>query len=478
MIYTVLTVLCAALIIVAFVLGFQKHREYLSAREEVDRTREEKDIIIEFLHKTAEDIGADASRTKLYRRIVRATALSCGAMSACVYEKSPDGKLHAKAIEGLFPPQSRKVSKQSSAELRSKFLESAIADEILEPNEGVIGATAIDAKGVLIKDAEKDPRIIKHEDESLKLRSIIVVPVIFGNHLYGVLAVANPISGKSFTETDFSLAQSLGEQAGLSLHNIESVSAFILKNKMEFDLRLASSVQQYLLPSKLPNTDKLEFAVKYFPQQLIGGDFYDCFKIAEGKFGLVVGDVSGKGVSAAIIMAICQTKLRYIAQENNAPSETLKKLNAEMVVSMRTDMFITLVYAVIDSDSSTITLARAGHEPALLYKAGLNRDAAVKIKGGGMAVGMVPPELFDETIEDVSIDFGKGDILTLYTDGITEACNSRGEEYSSARLAAAISNLAARNANDINDELIRGVERFTKNSTYADDLTLVTVKHI
>ena len=477
MIYTILTVICTALLATAFLLCIRGRREYLAAREEIDRTREEKYIIIEFLHKTAEDIGA-SDRRKLYKRIVRATALSCGAMSACVYEKDSDGRLRARAIEGLFPPQSRKVRRQNHEEPRSKFLENAVSEEVLECNEGVVGAVATDAKGVLIKNAEKDPRIIKHDDDSLKVRSLMAVPVVFSGRLYGVLVAVNPISGKSFTETDFSLASSLGEQAGLALHNIESVSDLILKNKMEFDLRLASSVQQYLLPSKLTNTENLEFAVKYFPQQLIGGDFYDFFKLNDGKFGIVVGDVSGKGVSAAIIMAICQTKLRYIAQENASPSETLKRLNAEMVVSMRTDMFITLIYAVIDADASKITLTRAGHEPALLYRQNKKTLPAEKIKSGGMALGMVSPDIFDETIVDTSFDFNKGDILILYTDGITEATNPDGDEYSASRLASAIAALSSRNASDLNDELIRGLENFTKNSTYQDDLTLVTIKHV
>ena len=472
--------LCAAVALVSFGLGLYWRREYFRAREEIDRQREETDVVIEFLHKTAEDIGSAGEpshyKSNLYKRIVRATALSCGAMSACLYEKLPDGQLKAMATEGLFPPQSKKIPKQKSDILRSKFLEDALAEEILAPNSGIVGRVAAEKRGILVKRAEKDTRAIKHEDESLKIRSLIAVPVIFSGKLYGVLAVANPISGCSFTRTDFSLARSLGEQAGLALHNIEAVSALILKNKMEFDLRLASGVQQYLLPAKLANTENLEFAVKYFPQQLIGGDFYDFIELPDGKLGIVVGDVSGKGVSAAIIMAICQTKLRYIARGSASPSDTLRKLNAEMVVAMRSDMFISMVYAVIDSNASKITLARAGHEPALLYRAATGKTE--KIRSGGMALGMVAPDIFDETMEDVSFDFARGDIFTLYTDGITEAADPDGNEYTTAKLAEEVAAVAAKNAADINNEIIADVERFMKNSTYADDLTLVTIKHI
>ncbi len=147
-----------------------------------------------------------------------------------------------------------------------------------------------------------------------------------------------------------------------------------------------------------------------------------------------------------------------------------------MVDSMRTDMFITMIYAVVDRDASHITLARAGHEPALLHRA--NSAVAEKIKSGGMALGMVQPEIFDETIEDISFDFGKGDVFTLYTDGVTEAATPDGEEYSTARLAAITSALAQNDAAKINTDTIAELEHFTKNSVYPDDLTLLTVKHI
>lgn len=152
----------------------------------------------------------------------------------------------------------------------------------------------------------------------------MVVPLIFRGQLSGVLAVANPISGRAFTDTEFSLAKSLGEQCALALQNAEAVSALLMRNKLEFDLRLASSIQRYLLPENLPQTDSLEFAVKYLPQQLIGGDFYDFFKLPHGKIGVVIGDVSGKGIPAAILMALCQTKLRYIAMSlANPPRNAL-----------------------------------------------------------------------------------------------------------------------------------------------------------
>ena len=468
-----------ALIALVCVLIAAKQRDILAKTlDELDRLREERQVIIDFLHRSADDIGSGANREKIYKRTVRATALSCGAMSACVYEKKADGKIVATACEGLFPPQTKRIGRRKNGELRAKYIEDALIAETIEPNEGILGEVAASGRGVLIKDALKDPRIIKHDDESLKIRSFMVVPLIFRGQLSGVLAVANPISGRAFTDTEFSLAKSLGEQCALALQNAEAVSALLMRNKLEFDLRLASSIQRYLLPENLPQTDSLEFAVKYLPQQLIGGDFYDFFKLPHGKIGVVIGDVSGKGIPAAILMALCQTKLRYIAMSGKSPAQTLCLLNSEMVHAMRSDMFITIIYLVIDPESGEAKFARAGHEPPLLARADSD-EAAQPLKSSGMALGMVSEELFDEVMEDASFKMNSGDVLVLYTDGLTEAANPEGGEKKKKKLAQTISTLRSRNANDLNDEIIKSVESFMgPGNKYGDDLTLLTVKKI
>lgn len=478
MAYVVVATVLALIALVCVLIAAKQRDIFAKTLDELDRLREERQVIIDFLHRSADDIGSGANREKIYKRTVRATALSCGAMSACVYEKTADGKLVAKACEGLFPPQTKKIGRRKNGELRAKYIEDALMAETIEPNEGILGEVAASGRGVLIKDALKDPRIIKHDDESLKIRSFMAVPLIFRGQLSGVLAVANPISGRAFTDTEFSLAKSLGEQCALALQNAEAVSALLMRNKLEFDLRLASSIQRYLLPENLPQTESLEFAVKYLPQQLIGGDFYDFFKLPHGKIGVVIGDVSGKGIPAAILMALCQTKLRYIAMSGKSPAQTLCLLNSEMVHAMRSDMFITIIYLVIDPKSGEARFARAGHEPPLLARADSD-EAAQPLKSSGMALGMVSEELFDEVMEDASFKMNSGDVLVLYTDGLTEAANPEGGEFTAKKLAQTISTLRSRNANDLNDEIIKSVEAFMgPGNKYGDDLTLLTVKKI
>ncbi len=455
---------------------FRTRSELFRLRDDLDGVEEEKDIVLDFIKKLSEDIGEGPDNDKLYKRIVRATALSCGAVSACIYEKTPSGALRVRAVEGLFPPQrSVNFKRMKKGALRSEFIEEVLETQELEPNEGIIGSVATSRKGVLITDAHRDARVIKHKDEALKISSMIVVPMVYGDDLRGVLAVANPISGRFFSETDFSVASSLASYAALALRNSEMLNDIVEKNKLDFDLRLASSVQSYLLPDSLPAAPGLSSDVKYKPHQKIGGDFYDFFKLPDGSYGLVIADVSGKGVSAAIITAICQTKFSYIARANKSPAKTLKILNSEILGMMREDMFITMVYAVIEPDLSKIRLARAGHEAPLLYSA--RRGKVEELKSSGAAVGMMESELFDPMLEEIETDFDEGDIFTLYTDGVTETLDSSGEEFSAARLAGVITRLKRSDAAGINDGVMRALERYSiVKGSFADDLTLLTVK--
>ncbi len=470
----ILGVIFFACFVVLLALLVSAKKSLLRTRFELDREKEEKNIVIDFLHVLTEDIGNGSVKEKIFSRIVRATALSCGALSACVYERLKDGSLKMKASEGLFPPLKKINPIKNQKGERTKLLETIMNETSLEADEGLIGMVARERKGILIRNAEKDPRVVKQDDESLKIVSLIIVPMIFRGELYGVLALANPIGEKSFSETDFSLAMSLAEQGALAINNTSVVSALIEKNKLDFDLRLASSVQRYLLPSSLPNISGLDFAVNYIPQQLIGGDFYDFINLPDGILGVVIADVSGKGISAAILMALCQTKMKYIACNNpHSPAEALKKLNAEMVKAMREDMFITMIYATISADGSTVKLSRAGHEAALFYK---SRDGKVEeIRPSGMAVGMVESELFDSSVGEISFKLESGDALTLYTDGISEAQNSSGEEFSKIRLEKILQNLNTKTAAEINEGMISEMEKFSKGAK-SDDITLLTIK--
>lgn len=446
--------------------------------EEKQLLQQEKQIVVEFMHNMVEAV-AEGDRAAMFQRIIHAAILSTGAMSACIFEKREDGTLKGIAIEGLFPPQ-RKLPAGLSAKLatRTQFLENILKSESFKMGEGLIGQVAKSKRAQLIVDATNDPRVIQHNDPALKVRSIIIAPVLFQDKLIAVLAVANPADELAFTDTDFSLVESLAEQVGLAVHNSDAMQLQIEKNKIDLDIELASNIQGLLLPSKFPVSDKIEFAAHYTPAQKIGGDLYDVFAIDDNRIGIAIADVSGKGISASILMAICQTNLRHVSRQLDSPAEVLRAINAQMQSSMRRDMFITIVYAIIDQAKQEITFARAGHELPLLYRRASDGTCSVEaIRSEGMALGMVPPEIFDLTIQDRTVSFSKDVALLLYTDGVTESVNTSGDEYSGERLIETLQAHGDSNAQSILNHVMDSVHRFSGDEGQPDDLTLIAIKH-
>ncbi len=468
--------------------GFLGWLIYLSARreavqfdEEVQHLQQEKQMVVEFMHNMVEAVGEGVGRRELFQRIVHAAVRSTGAESACAYERTKEDDLQGVAVEGLFPPQ-RLLPGEGTADpasTRAKFFEQVLTAERYTMGEGLIGGVAKSAKPVLIPDAQRDPRVVVHADPALIPRSLIVVPIMFRKNVLGVLAVANPTDEQAFNESDYSLVQSLAEQAALALHNVELLRMQIEKSKLDFDLAVASSVQGLLLPRSFPTNAALVMDALYRPAQKVGGDLYDIFPLEGARVGVAIADVSGKGISASLLMAICQTNLRHFARMHDSPAEVLRCINREMAAEIPEKMFITIIYAIVDTDKNEITIARAGHELPLV----MHEDAATKhldvatIGSDGMAIGMVPPEIFDVVISDRSVPFVKGDVFLLYTDGVTEALNAEGAEFTSGRLSESIKYLRRHTPQEMNQGILANVESFAGNSSPYDDITLVTMLH-
>jgi sigma-B regulation protein RsbU (phosphoserine phosphatase) len=196
--------------------------------------------------------------------------------------------------------------------------------------------------------------------------------------------------------------------------------------------------------------------------------------------GVAVADVSGKGIPASLLMAICRTNLRQIAPRHSSPAQTLIELNGVLTADIQQGTFITLLYAVIDTTRNELTFARAGHELPLLFRASHVPNGAVGefIGSEGMPLGLVPNEVFASVIVDRTERFSAGDILVLYTDGLTETPNEEDKEFAGPRLVDAVRALQSRSAKEINDGILQSVQRFAGQAAQRDDLTLVTLKRV
>lgn len=467
--------------LLVYALYWRARREAARLEEVKQALMEERQIVLDYMHTMVDAVGERLPREELFQRIVHAAILSTGALSACIFEKGADNMMRGVAVEGLFPPH-RPIADTQRMKLgsRARFLEQVLKSESFPVGEGVVGRVAATGRGELITNAAADPRIVKHEDEALTVRSVIAAPITVRQRLIGVLCVCNASDGLPFTATDYSLVAALAEQAGLAVHNADFLALLVDKQRLDLDLALASDVQQMLLPRAMPVVPGLDIDARYLAAQKVSGDLYDVFRLGFDRVGVAVADVSGKGVSASLLMAICRTTLRQIAPLHTSPARVLAELNRSLAGDMREGMFTTMTYAVVDAGKNQVTVARAGHELTLLSR----RDASTGVYlseyvgSEGMPVGLVDPELFDSAIEDKTLDFAPGSTLVLYTDGLTEAPNAEEKEFGGARLADALRSGHTGSAKEINDSILAAVERFAGPTGLRDDYTLLTVKRV
>jgi sigma-B regulation protein RsbU (phosphoserine phosphatase) len=450
-------------------------------RREEDRQQavEDRQRAVDFMHLMAETLGEGLAREELNQRIVHASILCSGALSACLFEFRGGLTLRGVAVEGLFPPHRPLAEPAGDAGVtRARFIEQVLKSEEIALGEGVVGRVAATREGELIADAAADARMVRHRDPALAVRSVIAVPVAFRERLFGVLVVTNPVEDRAFTELEFSLMESLAEQAALALNNAEFLNLQIEKKQLDLDLSIASGIQQMLLPKQSVAVAGLDVDSRYRPAQKVGGDLYDIIVLSPTRVGVVVADVSGKGIPASLLMAICRTNLRQIAPRHTSPAAALAELNRAMEADASGGLYVTMLYAVIDVLGNRATFARAGHELPLFSRRDLVSGVylAQYVRSEGMPLGMVSDELFTAVIEDRSEPFGPGDTLVLYTDGVTEAPNEEEKEFSGARLADVVRALHQRPAAEINDAVLTSVLRFTGDGAQRDDFTLVTVK--
>ncbi len=448
------------------------------ARENQQLARD-RQRLFDFMHHMTEALGEGLSREELHQRIVHASILCTGALSACIFAQTERGTMRGVAVEGLFPPH-RPLADLVKGRLgtRAKFVEEVLKSEEFPISEGIAGQVARTRRGELLADAAADARIVKHEDAALAVRSVIVVPLLFRERFYGVLAVTNPAGEQLFTESDFTLMQSLAEQAGLALHNAEFLHLLIEKRQLDLDLSIASGIQQMLLPREFARMPGLELDARYTPAQRVGGDLYDFFPLRENQLGVIMADVSGKGVSASLLMAICRTSVRHIAPRHSSPTQVLLELNHSLAPDIQAGLYVTMIYAIIDVAANQVTIARAGHELPLFVRRQSETGTlrADYVHSDGMALGMVPVEILREALVDHVEPFHPGDLLVLYTDGITEAPNEDGKEFSGPRLADIVREHYGRSPQEINDRILESVQHFAGDTPQRDDFTLVAVK--
>jgi len=268
------------------------------------------------------------------------------------------------------------------------------------------------------------------------------------------------------------LADSFNEMTG-SIETLLQTAAE--KKRLEEELRIARQIQMSLLPRGPLDFAGLEVTALCVPAREVGGDYYDFFPLGPRRLGVLIADVSGKGTSAALYMAELKGLVLSLSQIYQSPRQMLIEVNRIISDNLDTRSFITMTYAVIDLEQGTMTFGRAGHTPLVLSKNGV----AESIVPNGLVVGLRivgAQEKFVELLEERRVDLCAGDVIALYTDGITEAMNARSDLFGDARLTRLIAEHGHLDAADLRERILREIEAFVGHADQHDDMTMILIK--
>ncbi len=339
----------------------------------------------------------------------------------------------------------------------------------LKIGEGIAGTVAETGEPVMIKDAYEHPKFNPAYDKKTGFRtgSILCAPLKVKGEIIGVCQVIHSKdNGKVFVGPDLALFQMFCDSAALALQNARMHQMMLEKQRMEKDMEFAQSVQESFLPASLPQIEGFSFATKALPAREVGGDYYDFIEFEGNKVGILLGDVSGKGVPAALQMARLMSDFRYIAHLKSEPADVLTEVNNILCSRSYRGMFTTVIYLLLDKAEKSLKAANAGHHPILVI--GEDKQIQEKVPASGSPLGILPDSQYGQ--EEISLD--SGDQIFLYTDGLIEPKNKNNEQFGFERLTGHLQ----KNEEPLDkalDQLVDSINQFTGNQPPFDDLTIV-----
>ena len=335
----------------------------------------------------------------------------------------------------------------------------------LKIGEGLIGHVALTGKPYVSDDVRHNPRYINARPRT---NSEMVAPIISNNEVIGVFDLESD-ELNAYSNDDVEVLMLLASQVAIIIEKVMLHEQLIEKQRLETQLEIARDVQLQLLPPRDPKLEGFDISAYNFPTEEVSGDYYDWVRIYDDQIGIVIADVSGKGVPAALLMAFLRASLRAASHIGYAPHISMSKVNYLLWESIERNQFVTAFYGILDAPNRTLAYSNAGHNPPLL----INADGTPRFEErGGVPLGMFRDSRYYEYFATIE----PGQLLVLYTDGVTEAMNRSGEEYSRNRLIEAVRRGRDLKARDLIDFIHEDVIKWTDGRGAHDDITLFVVK--
>jgi serine phosphatase RsbU (regulator of sigma subunit)/pSer/pThr/pTyr-binding forkhead associated (FHA) protein len=355
---------------------------------------------------------------------------------------------------------------------RTSFTRTAPEDEVpTSISRSIVDYVLGQKKAVLSQDAGEDKNLPSSASiADLKIRSVMCVPLLTpDNKALGILQL-DTSDRRQFNEDDLDVLAAVASQAAISIQNASMHESLLRRERLDRDLKLAEQVQKRFLPQGVPIVQGYEFFAHYQPTYEVGGDYYDFVPLPSSRMGLALGDVSGKGVSAALMMAKFSGDTRYCILTENDPAATATRLNGLLCAAGIEDKFITLSLSVLDAPSRKLTLASAGHNPVLI------RRANGQVEELGKEISGVPLGIMDDSVyEQTEVQLEEGDVVVIYSDGVTDARSPGDELYDSKDNRRLFRRVAQSSGGPVavGRSILQDIREFSAEHSQADDITLV-----
>lgn len=388
----------------------------------------------------------------------------------------PPSELSSLILEKLFsylePDRGLLMLRDGRGELRPEAVR--FADGI-DPSDIRLSRTLVDevteaGHGVLMIDTATDSKLGAADSIRLSgITSCIAAPLCVEEEVIGLVYLEARLGRKSFTEEDLRLLTSLANTAAIKIQNLRLQEEAAAKQRIEREMALAWEVQRRLFPEEAPELDRTELFGRTQPSRTVSGDYYDFFVRDDGTVDVVVADVCGKGMAASILAASVQSAFQAWAGERFAPGRLAARLNDLVCRRTSPEKFITAILALYDPGTGSLVFANAGHNPAILLRA----DGTHELLGAqGPPLGLFPGTAYAAEARKL----GAGDLLVMYTDGVTEAANRDEEEFGLDRLVAVVKEAASRPVADVEAAIGEGLAAFAAGVPFHDDRTVVVLR--
>lgn len=332
----------------------------------------------------------------------------------------------------------------------------------LRPGEGCTGAAFTRGEPVI------ENRTRRSRSHPLPLE--LAVPVRLNQQMLGALTVFRPLDAAEFTSGDAQLLELFANQAAIAIENARLYALAVEKGRLDGELNTARQVQRSLIPPRAPRVRGYQLAGLWRPAREVSGDFYDFIPLPDRKWGLVIADVSDKGMPAALFMASARSILRASASAAVTTAGVIQRANHAISLDATRGMFVTLFYAALDSAAHRLTYVNGGHNPPLWWRARLNR--VEYLAGRYIALGILP----DQQFEARDIELEPDDVLVLYTDGVTEAMTPNGDFFGEERFRQIVQANAGEEAVRLVQAIDEAIRTFTGDHALSDDVTVVVVR--